>query len=240
MSDYDRILELANDNTLKLSSEIKELLGTELYLGMSNYVCKNGTLSEGFEKITDAQRYYQAVKECYTYGDSISETKATAMKAQANVQFYTLMNKLFGWLPIVKLYTMSNLMTSTQRLKSLLVTIEDQLRIFKAFNEVREELLPSVRAKYKTLEEAEPDNWEAVLKYRIVRQKLGKQEFINHVPIEMNKKAELGIKYGCTEALLWLSIDKEEEINKFGGDIAKYLDQGLKEFPEPENILRIK
>lgn len=225
MSDFDKILELADDKTLKLTSEIKELLGTELYLGMSNYVCENGTLSEGFEKITDSQRYYQAVKECYSYGESIMETKASSLKAQANFQYYTLMHTFFGWLPIVGLYTKSNVMTATNRIKNLLITIEDQLRIFKAFNKVRVELMPKVRAQYKNIEEAEPDNWNAVLKYRMARQKLGKPEFLNHVPGTKEDKAKLGIKYGAPEALLWLAVEKEDEINaKTGGDIQKFLE----------------
>ena len=227
MRDYDKILELADDKTLKLTNELKELLGTELYLGMSNYVCEHGTLSEGFEKITDAQRYYQAVKECYSYNDSIMETKASAMKAQANFQLYKVLDTLFGWMPIVGLYTKSNLMTATNRIKGLLITIEDQLRILKAFNKVREELLPKVRAQYKNIEEAEPDNWAAVLKYRMARQKIGKPEFLNHVPMPKEQKADLGLKYGAPEAVMWLAIEKEEDINKgFNGDIKRYLESG--------------
>jgi len=229
MSDFDKILEIADDKTLKLTGEIKELLGTELYLGMSNYVCEHGTLSEGFEKITDAQRYYQSVKECYSYGDSIMETKAQAMKAQANFQFYKIMHTLFGWMPIVGLYTKSNLMTSTNRIKGLLIMIEDQLRIFKAFNKVREELMPKVRAKYNNIEEAEEDNWKAVLKYRMARQKMGKSEFLSHVPFPKEEKAKLGIQYGAPEALLWLAVVEEEEINaKANGDIKKFLESGDK------------
>lgn len=242
MNDFNKILEIANDKTVKLSNEFKELLGTELHLGMSNYVCKKGTLSDGFEKILPSQRYYQSIKEMWSYGNNIRETEATAMQAQAQLQLYTFLNRLFGWIPILSLFIKSKLMMATQRLTNLLVTIEDQVRILKAFNDVRIELQPEVRSKYKSIEEAEPDHWDAVLKYRIARQKLGKQEFLNHVPGTPEEKALMGLAYGAPEAAIWLAIEKEKEIDEnFGGDMAKYLEsKGYLKLIHDENIVSIK
>jgi len=238
MTEFDKILEISSDKTLDLTDDIKKLLGTELHLGMSDYVCKNGTLSEGFEKITNAQRYIQAVKECWTYGCNIKDTKAISMEAQARFQYWNLLYKLFFWVPILGLYLKAKQMMATYRISSLLVTIQDQMRIFKAFDEVRRELMPEFREKYGSIEAAEKDNWEAVLKYRIARQKIGKQEHINHVPVPMKDKARIGLSMGAPEAVMWLAVEKEEEINdKFSGNIDKYLEV---QTPDDEKVLKLK
>ena len=225
MSDFDKILKRADDSSIELTAEIKELLGTELQFGMSDYVCKNGTLSDGFEKITPAQRYYQAVKECWTYGSALQQDKAMALQLQTKLKISNILNALFGWMPVIGFYFRGKAMSAAQLMASTLMGIEDKTRILGAFNDSRKALLPVVRSKYKSIEDAEPDNWAAVLKFRIMRQKIGKQEFLNHVPGNMYEKAKMGLECGAPEAVLWLAVEKEKEINECaGGNIVKYLD----------------
>lgn len=212
MSDFDKILEIADDKTVQLTDEIKQLLGTELQFGMSNYVCKNGTLSEGFDKITPAQRYYQAVKECYTYSNAIQDLKAQALMEHGGYKIYTFLRKYFSWLPIVGWWIKGKAMYAERKISSILMELEDKKRIIGAFNEERLKLMPEVRSRYKCIEESEPDNWRAVLKYKMARQAIGKNEFINHVPMPSNEKAKLGIQYGSAEATLWFQVEKENEL----------------------------
>lgn len=243
MKSFESILKKADDSSVELTDEIKKLLGTELQFGMSNYVCQNGTLSDGFEKITPAQRYYQAVKECWTYGNSLQDTKATALQLQTKLKIDIILDKLFGWLPVFGFYFQGKKMQSTRSMAGLLMEIEDKTRVLNAFNEARLKLMPEVRSKYKSIEEAEPDNWEAVLKFRISRQKLGKQEFLNHVPGTAEEKALIGVAYNAPEAAMWLAIEKEKEIDKFNGDMIKYLESlgHLKLITdESNNVVRLK
>lgn len=225
MSDFETILKKADDSSVELTDEIKKLLGTELQFGMSNYVCQNGTLSDGFEKITPAQRYYQAVKECWTYANSLQDEKARALQFQTRLKIDNILDKLFGWMPIFGFYFRGRKMYSTRAMACMLMEIEDKTRVLNAFNEARLKLMPEVRAKYKSIEEAEPDNWEAVMKFRIARQKLGKQEFLNHVPGTAEDKALMGLAYNAPEAALWLAVEKEKEIDdRFDGNMVKYLE----------------
>jgi hypothetical protein len=114
---------------------------------------------------------------------------------------------------------------SEARLKSLLISIEDQIRQLKAFDRVRAKLEPLVRSKYSNIEEAERDNWEAVLKYRMARNNMGHKDFINHVPFPKEAKAEIGIKYGCPDALLWLAVTDEDVITKnHNGNVVEYIE----------------
>lgn len=222
--DFNKILEFAEDKTVQLSDTFKDLLGTELQLGMSNYVIKHGSLSEGFEKLLPHQRYYQAIREMWTLGGNIKHTKAVAMEWQAKLQLYKTVNKLTWFMPIIGVYTASKLMQAESALTSLLVTIEDQVRQLKAFNDVRVELVQLVRSKYKNIEESEPESWDAVLKYRILRNKFGHKDFINHVPGSSERKAKIGLEFDNPEATIWLAIEKEKEIDAYHkGNMVEYL-----------------
>lgn len=243
MSSFENVLKKADDSSVELTEEIKQLLGTELQFGMSTYVCQNGTLSDGFEKITPAQRYYQSVKECWTYANSLQDSKANALQLQTKLKVALILDKLFGWLPVFGFYFQGKKMQSVRTMAALLMEIEDKTRVLNAFNESRLKLMPEVRAKYKSIEEAEPDNWEAVLKFRIARQKIGKQEFLNHVPGTAEEKALIGVAYNAPEAAMWLAVEKEKEIDAFNGDMIKYLESigHLKLITESkDNVVKLK
>lgn len=222
--DYDKVLALTDSEIVKLGQAIKDEVNTELYLGMSDFVIEHGCLSEGHEKLTDSQRYYQAKREMYMIASNIATTRANAMEAQADLldaeeslkEVTTYSQELRAEAKVLK---------AKQQITNCLVNVEDQMRQLRKFDSIRASLQDGVRAKYKNIEEAERDNWEAVLKYRMLRNTIaGKNEYINHVPYPKEEKASLGVEYGNREALVWLAITDEEKINRLhNGDIVKYL-----------------
>lgn len=223
INEYDKIISLSDSEQVQLGSSFKELLNTWLHLGMSRYVCRNGTLSEGHEKLTEAQIYAQSIREMYSLSVSIKQQRSQAMEAKADLMDYEEALQA-ETKPSAKLRLEAKILTSQQRLVGALVMIEDQLRQMDEFNKVRQELEQSVTSKFKSIEEAEPSNWEAILKYRILKNRMNDKSAICHVPIAMDEKAALALKYDAPEAAIWLSSVKDAEINeKFGGDIKKYL-----------------
>lgn len=221
INEYDKIVSLTESDHVKLGDSFR--VHPWLQLGMSRYVCRNGTLSEGHEKLTDAQIYAQAIREMYNLASNIKMQKAQAMEAQAD-----LMDAEEGLekaeKPSEKLRAEARLIQTRQRMINSLVNIEDQMRMLDEFNNVRQELEPIVTSKYKSIEDAEPDNWAAVLKYRVDKNRMNDKSFVCHVPLPMEEKAKLALKYDAPEAAVWLACAKEKEINElFGGDIKKYL-----------------
>ncbi len=223
INEYDKIISLSDSEQVQLGASFKELLNTWLHLGMSRYVCRNGTLSEGHEKLTDAQIYAQSIREMYSLSTSIKQQRCQAMEAKADLMDYEE-ELAAATKPSAKLRLEAKVLSSQQRLVGALVMIEDQLRQMDEFNKVRQELEQAVTSKYNSIEDAEPSNWEAVLKYRVVKNRMNDKSAVCHVPIPMEQKAALAIKFDAPEAAIWLSSVKDEEINKkFGGDIRKYL-----------------
>lgn len=226
MNEYNKLLELTDSKTVELGSSFKNLLGTWLQLGMSNYVVRNGTLSEGFEKLLPAQIYAQAIKEMYNLSNNIRSMKATAMEAQADLMDaeYEIEHKSFDYNPQDKMRAEVKVMRAKDKLVNALVTVEDQVRQLKEFDKVRQELEPEVLSKYKCIEDAEPENWEAVLKYRIAKNRIKDTQFVCHVPMPKDEKAKVAIKYDAPEAATWVLVADEKEINEnFGGNIQKFL-----------------
>ena len=75
MNEFEKILEMAEDERIKLAEGFKGLLHTELMFGQSMYLCRYGTLSDGHEKFTDAQKYYQAIREMWILGQPLMAGK---------------------------------------------------------------------------------------------------------------------------------------------------------------------
>src|SRR5882672_8198100 len=85
MDPYSKILELSSDSKIELAQSFKDKLHTHLVLGQTRHVCRYGTLSDGHEKITPSQRYYQSIKEMYYLSSNMRNQKAMAMVAQADL-----------------------------------------------------------------------------------------------------------------------------------------------------------
>jgi len=171
--DYNKVLELLNDDKIELAKSFKDQINKKLALGMTKYVCKNGTLSDGHEKITDAQRYFQSIKEMYYYSIELENQRVLAMEAQADLmdaeELINVAKK-----PSQKLRAEAKLLKAKTALTNCLVNIEDKKRCLSAFNEVREELKEKVESQYpEGIEQAEEDNWKAVARYRMYKKKLG-------------------------------------------------------------------
>lgn len=228
MQEFDKIIELTKDSRVELGASFKELLHKELALGMTRYVCRNGTLSDGHEKITDAQRYYQAIKEMYTRACEMANYKVLAMEAQAdlidaNDELVVANN---GGKASNILRAEAKVLRASNRLRDSLVNAEDLMRQLDEFNAVRLELKEKVQSQYpQGIEQAEKDNWEAVAKYRMAKKGLGYQEQVTHIPLDKESKARLGLRHGSPEMALWLAVSKEKEIElEYKGNIVNYLE----------------
>lgn len=209
--DYDRILELASDNKVKLAQDFKKDIGKWLALGMTRHQCINGTLSDGHENILDVQRYRQAIKEMYYIGNEIESQKINAMEAQADLMdaedFLKSAEK-----PSDKMRGEAKVLRAKARLTNCLVSIEDSTRCLNAFNSVRVELKDSVETRYpEGLEQAEPDIWKAVANYRVLRSKVGHREMVQHVPLDPETKAKLGMESNTPELAFWQALREHDE-----------------------------
>lgn len=216
MQDFDKILTLTADEKVELGRSFKELLNKELMLGMSRYQCRYGTLSDGHERITDAQRYYAAVKEMWVRACAVAEFKAEALEAQAELldaqehkdrcNQYTKQSD--------KYRADARLMKAQNRLRGILVNIEDTMRQLDEFNRVRLELQDTVRAKYpEGIEQAELDNWKAVAQYRaFLENSTGQPQMLRHVPLPTEEKAALGVAFGKPELAAWQAVADSKQL----------------------------
>jgi len=198
---FKRIDEIASSEEVRLAGELKELLHKELVLGQTRYVCRHGTLSDGHEKVTDAQRYYQSIREIYTIRSSMINTKARAMETQADLLDA---KELPEETPSQKLRKKAAILSAEEALLSHLITVEDQARMIDEYNKVRLELMDKVRAKYpEGIEQAEADNWEAVFRYRMIKGKspMVAPERVDNVPLSPEHKARLGIEFQRVDAV---------------------------------------
>lgn len=219
MNYLEKIIELTDDERVTLGQSMKDLLNKELCLGMTRYVCRYGTLSDGFEKFTPAQRYYQAIREMYYKSNSIKAGKVRAMLAQAdfmdaqdNLEYVLEHDKSSA---SNKLRAEAKLMECTNNLGEILVQIQDDIRQLDEFTSVYKELQDEVRSKYPNgVEQAEPDNWRAVAEYRYLKSKtndLGKADMAA-VPLPMEEKAALGVRYQRADMMAPMIINDEHRM----------------------------
>lgn len=230
MIEFQKAISITNDKKVKLAQEFKDVLNKELALGMTRFVCRNGTLSDGHEKITAAQRYYQSIKEMYTRGVEMVNLECLAMEYQADVLDA---EKALGLAQeeSAKLRAEAKLKRSKNQLINTLVNIEDTYRQLDEFDKVRLELKDEVTSKYpEGIEQAELDNWHAVAEYRASMKHFGQNVSLNHIPLPIEDKAKFGFFNGIPEMMSWLVVnDKEKILNKTGGDIKAYLSDKFKD-----------
>lgn len=230
MNNFEKILELTSDSKLSLSSEIKESIHKELALGMTRFVCRYGTLSDGFDKITPSQRYYQATKEAYSRANELKRIKGNAKFAQADIiDAHTALDNAVTGVEILR--AEADLELAQLHLFELLVSAEDTARQLDEFSKIRKELQMEVRAQYpEGIEQAELDNWKAVAEYKAAQKQMGLNAGpLTHMPLPEKEKAQLGIDFNAPEMTLWHVINNKELIKReFKGDVSKFLESSLK------------
>ena len=221
--EYQKVLELAASEQVELASSFKSLLHKELVLGQTRYVCRYGTLSDGHERITDAQRYYGAIKEMYSLSGNIRLCKANAILAQADL-LDAKEDENKATKESDKLRAQGKALHAQEKLLSALVTIEDQLRQIDEYDRVRKELMPIVTKQYPLgIEQAEPDNWKAVYEYRMFKEQTPgmARERTDNIPLDPVSKAKLGYEHGRMDSIAPLAISDNVAAYKLGEEHSK-------------------
>lgn len=235
MNDLEKLSILIGDEKVQEGLDLPKIyLHKWLTLGQTKYVCEYGTLSDGHEKITAAQRYAQAIKEQYYLCQNISGQKALALEAQADIldSEATLDT---AKTPQDTLRAQAKKLNAQARLSSALVTVEDQMRMLEVYVRIRNELGPIVEAQYpEGIEQAEEDNWIAVAEYRHAKDKTPglAREIMSNLPLPPKLKAALGVVMGRPDMAAPLMVTKKKDISMLPSQtINEYL--GLP-FDQPE------
>ncbi len=229
MGNFEKILEITSDTKVSLSNEIKETLNKELALGMTRFVCRWGTLSDGFDKLTESQRYYQAIREAYQRANELKRLQANAKMAQADLIDAQSAEALATG-ESERLRAVAKRELAELSLFELLVSAEDTLRQLDEFNKIRLELQDRVRSDYPLgIEQAELDNWRTVTEYKAAQKQLGISVGpLTHMPLPPDVKAQIGFENNAQELSLWHIIANKERIKiEFDGDVSKFLESSL-------------
>jgi hypothetical protein len=223
----DKIKQIAESETVKTGVSFKELIGKELMLGQSRYVCRYGTLSDGHDKITDSQRYYQAIKEMYGIANEMNLNFARAMDVQADL---VEAEEFKPQTTAETLRTRAKIFRATTSLESIYITLQDQARMLDEYNKVRLELQDTVRTQYpEGIEQAEPENWQAVGQYWAFKKQVGANANpMTHLPLDAKSKAQLGVDTNCLELVAWFVAQNGAEIGgKYGGNVKAFIEDKL-------------
>lgn len=221
MQDYDKILTITDGENVKLADSFSDYLGTRLVMGQTRYVCRYGTLSDGHEKITSAQRYYQAIKEMWVLRSSMKRMQADAMLAQADLldakeQLHKAATE------IERLRANGKIIHAKESLISTLTTVRDQERMIDEYNKIRMELATEVEARYPAgIEQAEADNWRAVAEYRMLKQNVpgSMPERLDNIPMSPEDKARFGLETGRADAVAPLMISNQAKFLEITNEV---------------------
>lgn len=218
MTEITKIDELTQSELVKTAEEFRIRLHKDLCLGQTRYVCRYGTLSDGHEKLTPAQRYYQAIREMYHLAQSIKNNQLDARLAEADL--IEAQEKMLEHLSAAeKIRTQVAIDRAQLKLQNSLTHAEDLMRQLDEFNNVRLELKTEVEAKYPNgIEQAEPDNWAAVARYRYLK---GNVDRMDNIPMSPEKKAELGFEYKRQDMIAPLIVGNEPKAREFLAEKSK-------------------
>lgn len=221
----DKIRQIAESEEVKTGINFRELINKELMLGQSRHVCRYGTLSDGHDKITDSQRYYQSIKEMYGISNEMNLNLGRAMEAQADaLEAQDALKKAPTEWEILR--AKAKKLNAETRLDNLYVTLQDQSRMLDEYNKVRIELQSQVQAKYpEGIEQAEQDNWQAIGEYWAFKKQVGANPNpLTHLPLDAKSKARLGVETKNPELVGWFLSQNSEEIKtKYKGNVDQYL-----------------
>jgi len=234
--EFEEIIELAGSEVVQLSESFKDDVNKSLCLGMTRYVCRYGTLGDGHEHITPAQRFFQAKKEMWYRGVNIRQSEIDAKKAQAdyldgkgdlihaemdhqelNPSKDKEVQGLYKDAKILK--AQAKVEQGKLNLQVSLVNAHDSHRQLDEFHRVYKELKPLVEKRYpEGIEQAEPDNWKAVLNYRMHKSLIPGQnnERTDNIPLPPEEKAVLGVKYNRPEMVAPLKVENDWMTGKLG------------------------
>lgn len=192
-----------------------------LVLSQTRYVCRNGTLSDGHDKITPSQRYSQAIKEMYFIARSILLEEALEKEAKAELLQVDREASMNGNLDeVCLLKRQARAIRAELKLSEAKVNMSDKLRMLDEYNKVRLELEPEVVAKYpEGIEQAEEDNWKAIAKLKNIRSQtpgLGR-EMMTNVPLPQDEKFKLGLEYERPDMMAPLIVSDERKALQLGG-----------------------
>lgn len=211
----DKILELDKDERFILAKSFREDINKKLARGMTRYVCRYGTLSDGHEKLTDAQKYFQAIKEIDAMSFSLEEQICMAMVSQADLYEAEEMQ---AETKAQQLRKEAKIRLAKNKIANALIQKEDLVRQLDEFIKVYQELRPIVESKYpEGIEQAEEDNWKAVFEYRAMKG----DRSVQNIPLSPQVKAELGMNTGNMEAIAPLYFADKEKFKKSMEQLAK-------------------
>lgn len=213
---YKTAITLTDDKKVELRHELSQFMDTSFQLCQSSHTCRYGALGDGHEKLTPAQRYYQAIKECYSSATSIRAQRSNVMLAQADLLEGEEELKLADTEPKI-LRAEAKVLSAKERIFHSLVMIKDVSRVLDTYNKVRLELKDEVESKYPLgIEQAEMDNWEAVFKYRMLKSQspgMAKESVVN-IPLPAERKAELGAQWQRLDAMAPLFATNAEKVEE--------------------------
>lgn len=182
------LIKLDKDERVKEGQELRSLLRKDFTLGMTRYVCRNGTLGEGHECLTLAEKYAQSCREYYTRAFEASTQSAQAKKFYASYlkakDKYEQAYETGGAAARLEAEAEMELaQLSLMRAEDNAKDLMDQL---DEFRKVMHELRPKFREMYpEGVEQAEPDNWQNRLSYRM---SVGKE--VQSIPLPEKEKRE--------------------------------------------------
>jgi len=209
LSELQKTKDLLSDTKIDESLNLRELLNKEFCLGMTRHVCRHGTLGEGHEKITDAQRYYQSIKEVYTRAVTLIQMRASLLELEAELLEVEEMPE--GKKSQV-LRKEAARMKAELRLKTTKIEIEDTFRQLDEFDKVRRELGPRVKEKYPHgIEQAEVDNWKAVARFRQLK---NPNNNLNNIPLSDQDKWDLADEIGRLDLKAVKLVREPESMKK--------------------------
>lgn len=217
MKTYDKLIQITDSQEIAEGVDLPKIyLHKWLVLGQTEHVCRYGTLSDGFEKITDSQKYSQAIKEYYYIALAIRREKAMAMEAQARI--YDAEEDLNAAVTKAdKLRAQAKYDLACLDLDTCLVNVEDRKRMLSVYIQEISYLKPIVEAKYpKGIEQAEKDNWQAVAEYRMIKASVPGAGFqqLDSIPLHPVDKAKLGVHYGRMDAIAPVMLTNKEKLKE--------------------------
>lgn len=184
----NQIVDMQKDERVKEGQELRSLLRKDFTLGMTRYVCRNGTLGEGHECLTLAEKYAQACREYY-----VRSFEAATQSAQAKKQYaayltakdkYETARETGG--AAARLESEADMEIAQLGLMRAEDNAKDLMDQLDEFRKVVHELRPKFREMYpEGIEQAEPDNWQTRLSYRM---SVGKE--VLSVPLPEKEKRE--------------------------------------------------
>lgn len=231
MKEYDRLIELAGSEEVLDGVNLPKIqLHKWLVLGQTEYVCEYGTLADGHEKLTPAQKYSQALKEQYYLAINMATQKSLGMEARADyLDAEEALNRAEK--ESDKLRAMAKLERAKATLINALTTVEDQTRMLKYYRNRAASLKEQVETRYpQGIEQAELDNWRAVAEYRRISDQtpgMARQSMFN-IPLPAEIKAALGFAWDRPDMIAPLQVENRADIeNNHNGSTVLYLQDKL-------------